>query len=112
MSDFRDRINNLTPKRLALLALELHDQVEAMRARAHEPVAAVGFACRFPGASDIESFWELLRDGRDAIGEVPKNRWDIDAYFDPDPDRPGHMAVRAGGFLADVAGFDAGFFGI
>jgi len=112
MSDFRDRINNLTPKRLALLALELHDQVEAMRARAHEPVAVVGFACRFPGASDIESFWELLRDGRDAIGEVPKNRWDIDAYFDPDPDRPGHMAVRAGGFLADVAGFDAGFFGI
>ena len=112
MSDFRDRINNLTPKRLALLALELHDQVEAMRERAHEPIAVVGFACRFPGANDIESFWELLRDGRDAIGEVPKNRWDIDAYFDPDPDVPAHMAVRAGGFLADVAGFDAGFFGI
>ena len=112
MNDFRNRINNLTPKRLALLALELHDQVEAMRTRAHEPIAVVGFACRFPGANDIESFWELLREGRDAIGEVPENRWDIDAYFDPDPDRPGHMAVRAGGFLADVAGFDAGFFGI
>src|SRR6478752_4778731 len=112
MSDFRDRINNLTPKRLALLALELHDQVEAMRERAHEPIAVVGVACRFPGANDIESFWELLRNGLDAIGEVPKNRWDIDAYFDPDPDVPAHMAVRAGGFLADVAGFDAGFFGI
>jgi microcystin synthetase protein McyG len=112
MSDFRDRISNLTPKRLALLALELHDQVEAMQERAHEPIAVVGFACRFPGADDTKSFWELLRDGRDAIDEVPGNRWDIDAYFDPDPDRPGRMAVRAGGFLADIAGFDAGFFGI
>ena len=112
MSDFLDRINNLTPKRLALLALELHDQVEAMKEHAHERIAVVGFACRFPGADDIESFWELLRDGREAIGEVPGARWDIDAYFDRDRDVPGRMAVRAGGFLADVAGFDAAFFGI
>src|ERR1700730_311238 len=112
MSDFLDRIKNLTPKRLALLALELHDQVEAMKEHAHERIAVVGFACRFPGADDIESFWELLRDGREAIGEVPGARWDIDAYFDRDRDVPGRMAVRAGGFLADVAGFDAAFFGI
>ncbi|MBI5785598.1 MAG: SDR family NAD(P)-dependent oxidoreductase [Rhodocyclales bacterium] len=112
MSDFLDRIEKLTPKRLALLALEQHEQIEAADRRAHEPLAVVGMACRFPGADDPAAFWELLAKGRDAIGEVPADRWDIDAYFDPDPDAPGHMSVRAGGFLAKVDEFDAAFFGI
>lgn len=113
MSDFLERISSLSPKRLALLALELHDKLEAATARAQEPVAIIGLACRFPGGSDDpDAFWNLLREGRDAIGEVPVDRWDIDAWFDPDPDRPAHMSVRNGGFLRDVGSFDAGFFGI
>ena len=53
-----------------------------------EPIAIIGMGCRFPGGVvDADSFWSLLDDGVDAIGEVPRNRWDIDAYFDPDPGR-------------------------
>jgi acyl transferase domain-containing protein/SAM-dependent methyltransferase/acyl carrier protein len=112
VSDFLDRIRNLPPKRLALLALELHDQVEALQQREHEPIAVVGLACRFPGANSAEQFWQLLQQGRDAIGGIPADRWDIDSYFDPDPDAPARMAVRAAGFLDDIASFDPQFFGI
>jgi acyl transferase domain-containing protein/thioesterase domain-containing protein len=78
-----------------------------------EPIAIVGIGCRFPGGVvDLESFWKLLEDGVDAIGEVPKERWDVDAYFDPNPDAPGKMYTRWGGFLSGLDRFDAGFFGI
>ena len=76
------------------------------------PVALVGLACRFPGAADLEEFWSLLKAGRDAVGEIPDDRWDVDAYFHPDPAKPGMMYTRAGGFIADIDKFDAGFFGI
>jgi acyl transferase domain-containing protein/SAM-dependent methyltransferase/acyl carrier protein len=111
-ADFFDRISKLSPKRLALLALELNEQVEAAKARSHAPIAIVGMACRFPGAADLDGFWTLLREGRDAIRPVPRDRWNIDSYFDPDPDTPGRMSVRNGGFLDRVDGFDAAFFGI
>jgi acyl transferase domain-containing protein/acyl carrier protein len=109
MSDFLDRISGLSPKRLALLALEQHEQLAAARS----PIAVVGMGCRFPGgADDPDAFWRLLREKRDAIREVPRDRWDIDAYYHSDPDEPGRIAVRSGGFLDRVDGFDAEFFGI
>jgi acyl transferase domain-containing protein/acyl carrier protein len=77
-----------------------------------EPIAIVGLACRFPGAPDAEAFWALLRDGIDAVREVPADRWDVDALYDPDPTAPGKMSTRWGGFLPTVDAFDAGFFGI
>ena len=76
------------------------------------PIAVVGFACRVPGAANTAEFWALLKDGIDAIGEVPPERWDIDAYYDPDPAKPGKMYTRAGGFIPDIDKFDAAFFGI
>lgn len=113
MDDFQDRLEKLSPKRLQLLALELHEQVEALRASAREPIAVVGMACRFPGGSDdIDAYWDLLDQGRDAIRDVPRERWDIDALFDPDPDAPARVSTRGGGFIDDVSGFDAAFFGI
>jgi acyl transferase domain-containing protein len=113
MTDFLDRISKLSPKRLALLALEQHEQIEAVSRRAREPIAVVGMGCRFPGgAGNPAAYWQLLREGRDAISEVPRDRWDIDALFDPDPDAPACMSVRNGGFLADIGGFDPAFFGI
>jgi acyl transferase domain-containing protein/acyl carrier protein len=113
MSDFLDRIAKLSPKRLALLALELQTRVEALEGAAPEPLAIVGLGCRFPGGADSPAaFWELLRHGGDAITEVPADRWDVAAYYDPDPDAPGKMATRFGGFLRNVDRFDAQFFGI
>ena len=77
-----------------------------------DPVAVVGMACRFPGADNAEAFWELLAEGRDAITEVPPDRWDVDAWYDPDPDAPGKMYTRWGGFIGDVTRFSPAFFNI
>jgi amino acid adenylation domain-containing protein len=79
---------------------------------ADEPIAIVGIGCRFPGARDPEAFWRLLRDGIDAITEVPADRWNVDTYYDPDLRAPGKMTTRYGGFLERIDGFDAAFFGI
>ena len=54
----------------------------------------------------------MLREGRDAISEVPKDRWDVDEFFDPEPGAPGKMVTRRAGFVDDVTGFDAPFFGM
>ncbi|WP_051407570.1 type I polyketide synthase [Nocardia sp. CNY236] len=77
-----------------------------------EPIAVVGMACRFPGADGLHAFWTLLRDGGDAISEVPSDRWDADALYDPEGRRPGAMNTKWGGFIPDVDRFDREFFGI
>ena len=112
MSDFLTRIEKLSPKRLALLADELQRRLTQAEQSRTEPIAIVGLGCRFPGANGAEAFWQLLDEGRDAVSEVPPNRWDVDAFYDPDPDTPGRMSTRWGGFLDQVDQFDAPFFGI
>ena len=84
----------------------------AARAPCDEPIAVIGLACRFPGAPDAPAYWRLLRDGRDAVGEVPADRFDVGAVFDPDPAAPGKAVTRRGGFLEGVDRFDAAFFGV
>ncbi|WP_123027421.1 type I polyketide synthase [Mycolicibacterium stellerae] len=74
--------------------------------------AIVGYAARFPGAPDTDEFWNVLREGRDAVTEVPKDRWDVDEFFDPEPGVPGKVVTRRAGFVDDVTGFDAPFFGM
>ncbi|WP_223270081.1 type I polyketide synthase, partial [Nostoc sp. 'Peltigera membranacea cyanobiont' 213] len=75
-----------------------------------EAIAIIGIGCRFPGANNPESFWQLLHDGVDAIQEVPASRWDIDAFYDPTPGHPGKMNTRWGGFLEQVDQFEPEFF--
>jgi acyl transferase domain-containing protein/acyl-CoA synthetase (AMP-forming)/AMP-acid ligase II/acyl carrier protein len=77
-----------------------------------DPIAIVGIGCRFPGAAGLEEFWTLLRNGVDAITEIPGERWDIDALYDPLPGTNSKMSTRWGGFLPGIDQFDPHFFGI
>ena len=79
---------------------------------AGDPVAIVGVACHFPGAVNSEAFWDVLSRGVDAISEVPGDRFDINEYYDPDPETPGKIYTRYGGFLDHVDLFESEFFGI
>jgi len=75
-----------------------------------EQIAIIGMSCRFPGAPDLESFWNLCWEGLDSISEVPSARWDTNRYYDPDPSTPGKTYSRYGGFLDGLDKFDAAFF--
>ena len=84
-----------------------------LEAQQREPIAIIGMSCRMPqGANTPEKFWESLCSGQDTITEVPKDRWDIEDFFDPNPDTPGKMCSRWGSFLHNIDQFDASFFGI
>jgi acyl transferase domain-containing protein/acyl carrier protein/SAM-dependent methyltransferase len=77
-----------------------------------EAIAVIGMAGRFPGAPDIEAFWENLAQGVDAVTDIPADRWDTSRFYDPDPNQLGRSYSRWGGFVNDVDKFDAGFFRI
>ncbi len=98
-----DCFATLSPLKRALLAVdELQSRLDAVEHAGREPVAVIGIGCRFPGGvHSTDTFWPLLRDGVSAIREVPAGRWD-----------EAIEAPRLGGFLDDVAAFDAGLFGI
>ncbi|MDM8520038.1 type I polyketide synthase [Anaerolineales bacterium HSG6] len=77
-----------------------------------EPIAIIGLACRFPQADSPETFWELLAQRRDLMTDIPVNRWDIDAFYDPLPGTPGKMYTRQAGFIDALDQFDPQFFGM
>src|SRR5262245_8507984 len=78
-----------------------------------EQVAIVGIGCSFPGGIESpDALWQFLSGGGDAVVEVPADRWNVDAVYDPTPGTPGKAVTRRAGLLRDVAAFDAGFFGI
>ncbi|QSQ15456.1 type I polyketide synthase [Myxococcus landrumensis] len=100
-------------QRAALLVEKLQARLEGVERARTEPIAVIGMGCRFPGgASDEASYWKLLRDGVDAVREVPASRWDAARYYDPERGVPGKMYGTRGGYLDDVEHFDAPFFGI
>jgi acyl transferase domain-containing protein/acyl carrier protein len=89
---------------------ELEARVHALTA---EPIAILGMACRLPGSvASPEDFWRLLASGQDATSEVPPDRFDVDAFYDPDPQAAGKMYTRRAGMLDAIDAFDARFFGI
>jgi acyl transferase domain-containing protein len=114
MDPLAERLKKMTPLQRAVFALrETQARLDALEQKRTEPIAIVGMACRFPGAvGDPASYWRLLCDGVDAIGEIPPDRWNVDDFYDPDPAAPGKMATRWGGFLDRIDEFDNHFFGI
>ncbi|HEV3295467.1 MAG TPA: beta-ketoacyl synthase N-terminal-like domain-containing protein, partial [Streptosporangiaceae bacterium] len=101
-------------KRAAADLREVRRRLREVEGRAREPVAIVAMSCRYPGGvCSPEELWELVAGGGDAISGLPQDRlWDLDEIADSDPDQGGTAHVRMGGFMHDVAGFDAGFFKI
>ncbi|MBF0100645.1 MAG: type I polyketide synthase [Desulfobacterales bacterium] len=90
---------------------ELLAEINSLKQK--EPIAIIGMGCRFPGgANSPEAFWNILKNGMDTIREIPKDRWDSDPYYDPDPEKRGKTYTKFGGFLDQVDFFDADFFGI
>ncbi|HLA34819.1 MAG TPA: beta-ketoacyl synthase N-terminal-like domain-containing protein, partial [Rhodocyclaceae bacterium] len=112
-------MSSATPDYRALITKALAE-IKELKARVRqyederaEPIAVIGMACRFPGgANSPDAYWDLLRNGVDAIREVPSDRWDVERYFDADRNAPGKTYSRWGGFIDDIGGFDAAFFGI
>ena len=90
-----------------------HEPVETTRdpLTAHA-IAIVGMAGRFPGARNVDVFWENILAGKNSVTEIPTGRWDVSKFYDPDPNQPGRSYSKWGGFLDGVDEFDAGFFRI
>ena len=110
MSYLSKRISGMSSTKLAFASQQLASKLELLKA---EPIALIGLGCRFPGGADNpDALWQLLYNGVDAITEVQEDRWDLNHYYDPDPEKPGRVSTRDGGFLNQVDGFDAEFFGI
>src|SRR5271154_5641659 len=98
MDRLANRIDQLSPlQRAAFLVKEAQGKLEALQRAQTEPIAIVGLACRFP-------------DSANAIRAIPGDRWNVDAFYDPDPRAPGKMNTRWGGFLDQIDEFDNTFF--
>lgn len=112
MSEKSNEYYSFLMKKAAEKIATLQAELDAQQSARHEPIAIIGMGCRVPGANNPAEFWQLLRDGIDAITEVPPGRWNLEAHYDPNLDTPGKMYTRAGGFIDHLQEFDPLFFGI
>jgi acyl transferase domain-containing protein len=106
--------DDLEQLKRALAALKkARARIDALEQARSEPIAIIGIGCRLPGDCDTpEAFWQLLREGRSAMRDVPPDRWDAQAYQAASPDEPGKMQSSLSGYLSQVDQFDPHFFGI
>lgn len=104
--------NHLVKQALVELR-ELKSKLKKLENAKNEPIAIIGMGCRFPkGVSNPSDFWDLLSNGVDAITEIPPDRWDVEASYDPNPDVTGKSYIRHGGFIDGIDLFDPDFFNI
>ena len=101
-------------KKFYIALKNAQDKLAKLEAAEREPIAIIGMSCRFPGGGNTpDQYWDLLKNGEDAITDIPKNRWEKSAYYDRNGDVPGKMYTTQAGFLnIPVDHFDAGFFKI
>jgi acyl transferase domain-containing protein/NADPH-dependent curcumin reductase CurA len=113
----------LSAAKLALSIRGLREKSPESALLASEPIAIVGIGCRFPGGANFNGenspnissaadYWRFLKAATNGITKIPADRWDADAYFDPDPQRPGKTNSRFGGFITGADQFDPLLFGI
>src|SRR5688572_10799857 len=114
MNKGRDPIDYTALLGQAYLTVEkLQARIAQLESERTEPIAIIGMGCRMPGGVETpDALWRMLCDGVDAIRVVPRERWDAESLFDPDPDAPRRSYAKWGGFLDRVDEFDARFFGI
>lgn len=128
MADLEDRLAKLSPAQRTRLQERLLSRAASKIKAAAEatpsatsvpitptepgkPIAIIGMACRFAGAPDLESYWRLIRDGREGTTEVPPDRWPIDEFYDPEGG-PGKSVTRRGAFVEGIDLFEPTFFGV
>lgn len=108
MSNLKQRIENLTPAQRALFKKRLAQDSGGIQ----EPIAVVGMACRFPGADNLDQYWDLLCRGGNATEEIPKERFPVDKLYDQDYEAAGKMISKWACLRDDLGDFDPKFFGI
>lgn len=100
-------------KRTFLALKKTQKELANLKQKQREPIAIIGIGCKFPGGvNNTNDYWQLLLEQRDAISEIPDDRWDNEAYYDADSSKLGTIATRHGGFIDDPDLFDANFFDI
>lgn len=113
MKDFLEKIKTLSAKQVMLLAVQQQKQLTALNDMRTDPIAIIGASCRMPGGvNDLDSYWQLLVEGREGVREMVDERWDMARFYDADPTAAGKMYTKRLGLLDDVESFDAEFFGI
>ena len=114
MNQNSSQIEQMSPLQRSFLVIEkLKSKLNKLEYAQSEPIAIIGMSCRFPGqANDPEKFWQLLARGGDGVSEIPRDRWDVDNYYDQNPNSPGKMYTKFGGFLEGIDKFDPLFFRI
>lgn len=104
-------ITSPLPSETTPLVVFAQPEIE-QRPSGYEPIAVIGMAGRYPGASNLDVFWQRMCNGVDAVSEIPSDRWDWRKYFDPEIGKLGKTYCRWGAFLERVDCFDPSFFGI
>ena len=114
MSDNTDNLKKEVSLIELVAALETQDIIiKQLKNKYNEPIAIIGMSCHFPGnATNLTEYWRMLAQGVDGITDIPLQRFNVDEYFDRDPDAPMKMYQRGGGFIDAVDMFDASFFAI
>lgn len=93
--------------------VRVNHELSVLKQSQVEPIAIIGMDCRFPGgANNPEAYWHLLEQGINATTTIPAQRWDVEQYYSPDPEKPGTMYTKSGGFISEVDQFDPAFFSI